>query len=138
MPSKKPKYDLSQVKQIVEKFLAGDLTKLWFSARSRSVAQVMTILRCSEKEAEEKIAHAILRLEPADFSDNNFQWGITNDIYGLENYEDHNWYLKFNILNEDGLESVNQISFHPVEDFLLVANGRVLKVTYKPENLSDD
>jgi hypothetical protein len=52
-------------------------------------------------------------------------WGTTNDIYSL-------------ISNEDGLDVLNEISFHPVEDTLVVANGRVLKVTYKPEDWSDD
>ena len=130
MPSQKRIHELSQVKKLVQEFLNGDIRRLWFSARSRSINIVMQILGCLEKEAVIKITQGVLKLEDKDFSDNNTQWGMTNDIYGLENYEGHNWYVKFNISKENDIEYVNNLSFHPVEFDLLVKDGRLLKVTY--------
>lgn len=68
-----------------------------------------------------------MKLEDNDFSHRLYQWDTTMDVYGLENYKEANWYIKFNLI-EDGDEiALENVSFHPNDKPLLLTNGRTLK-----------
>ena len=122
-----PKYDLSKIKFLVEKFLDGSKNLIIFSAPSKSTRCVIEIFLCNSDEAEHTIAKGILQLEDNDFSHRLYQWDTTMDVYGLENYKEANWYIKFNLI-EDGDEiALENISFHPNDRPLLLIDGRTLK-----------
>jgi hypothetical protein len=58
------------------------------------------------------------------------RWGDLADEYGLESYLGHNWYVKFSVEDDGGQRIVNELSFHPVEHALKLADGRMLPVSY--------
>ncbi len=125
-----PKFKLEDVKRIIEDFVKGKDDAIFFSAKTRSLNCVMEVLECDLKEAKKFILTGMLKLEEGDFACRGVQWNTTMDTYGLENYQEHNWYVKFSICDEDG-GYIEQVSFHPVEQVLRLQNGRVLHVTYK-------
>jgi hypothetical protein len=129
-----PKFELNIVKQIVQNFLAGNENSIWFSAPPRSTNYVIAIFLCTEEEARTKITQGILSLKESDFSQRVVQWEADiADVYGLENYLGHNWYVKFLITYDDDEQILEEISFHPLEKKLTLANGKILTVTYTPE-----
>jgi hypothetical protein len=82
-------------------------------------------------DAETKILDGLLKLKESDFCRSNMQWNTVVDEYGLENYFGINWYIKFTIEHESGVEILEQISFHPLEKKMRLADGRELTVTLK-------
>ena len=124
-----PRYDLDEVKRIVREYIAGDHTLVKFSAPRRSVDVVVTALKCSAHQATQKIATGLLTLSEGDFSERVWQWNDVYDAYGLENYEGHNWYIKYCVVTEEG-KYIEQVSFHPVQRELKLPDGRTLSVTY--------
>ena len=58
-------------------------------------------------------------------------WESICDEYGLEGYLGYNWYVKFTI-EESELE---QISFHPCEKDMTLANGRTLTSSINRDEL---
>ena len=126
-------YDLLIVKQLAQKFKDGDKDALWFSAPTRSTYFVAKIFACSEEEAKLIIADGILKLRDADYHKKGHQWGDATDIYGLENYGEHNWFIKFILSDDDGVNYVEEISFHPNDKPLVLIDGRILNVTYQPQ-----
>ena len=125
------KYGLTELKNLVLRYRAGEDT-LWFSAPSRSIDYVVQVVACDEQKAEEMILAGLCLLEPGDFSSRVMQWDMLCDVYGLENSEGHKWYVKFALSQDDSLPVLEQISFHPLEKDLKVADGRYLKVTFIP------
>lgn len=122
-----PKHDLAKIKSLIEKFLDGSKELIIFSAPSRSTKCVIEIFLCNQNEAEHTIAKGIMKLDDNDFSHRLYQWDTSMDVYGLENYKDANWYIKFNLI-EDGDEiALENVSFHPNDKPLLLTNGRTLK-----------
>lgn len=132
MSSQRPKFSLIEVKRIVEDFLSGDREKLWFSAPRRSLFVVARVLELDIDSAPLVVANGIMTLEEKDFSRTVLQWDTLADEYGLENFKGHNWYVKFRLETNDG-SFLEEISFHPIEKELRLANGRVLAVTYREE-----
>lgn len=124
------KYSLAVVKQLVDQYKQGNNTALWFSARSRSLDAVVKVLSCNDVDAETTILDGLLKLKDSDFCRSNMQWNTFVDEYGLENYLGINWYIKFTI-EQNGVETLEQISFHPLEKNMRLADGRQLTATLK-------
>ena len=53
------------------------------------------------------------------------------DEYGLEGYLGYNWYVKFTIEESE----LDQISFHPCEKDMTLANGRTLTSSINRDEL---
>lgn len=115
------KFDLDKVKQLVRDCMEGK-DCVWFSAPSCSVDYLIHIFECTQVEAGSIILNGLLKLETRDFSRRVSMWSRIADQYGLESYLGHNWYIKFML--EDG--ELEQISFHPCENNMLLENGRVI------------
>ena len=131
------KYALGEIKQLVEARLKGDET-IWFSARSASIDYVIKVLVVTELEAESIILNGILKLGDNDFHRRVLMVNWANEIadeYGLEGYHGHNWYIKLLVEDEANGRVVNEISFHPTEDEMRLANGRVLQVTMNEQQV---
>jgi hypothetical protein len=94
----------------------------WFSAPTCSIDYVIHIVECTQAEAELIILDGIVKLQNQDFSRRLSMWGDVADEYGLEAYLGYNWYVKFMI--ESG--ELEQISFHPCEKDMNLANGRTI------------
>lgn len=141
MAGGRAKFDLAEVKRLARDYLAGRKAldgkrAIRFTAPSRSTQVVVTLLFCTNDLANQKIATGLLRLEERDFSKSEMLWGDVYDQYGLESYEGHNWYIKFCIAVEEegGAQYVEEVSFHPLEKVMVLADGRMLEVTYEPSN----
>ena len=107
-----PKFELNTVKQIVQNFIAGNENAIWFSAPPRSTDYVIAIFLCTEEEARIKITQGILSLKESDFSQRVIQWETDiADVYGLENYLGHNWYIKFLITYDADEQVLEEISY---------------------------
>lgn len=52
------------------------------------------------------------------------------DVYGLENFRGHNWYVKFFIYEDDDDQCVASISFHPLDELMNCESGKILTTTY--------
>lgn len=120
-----PKYDLDSVKLIVQSWRDG-LNVGWFSAPSCSIDYIIYAFGTDNESAMKIVLDGLLALKPRLFSHRVVQWGDVADVYGLPNYLGHNWYVKFMIDDDGGLE---QISFHPCEKDLRLENGEQLDCT---------
>ena len=127
----KGKFDLEEVKRLITLYWKGNSSTLWFSARSRSIDSVIKVLLCNETEAEKTILDGLMKLKNTDFCRSKMQWDTIVDEYGLEDYHDLNWYIKFSICHDDGQNTLEQISFHPLEKEMRLIDERNLKVTSK-------
>lgn len=115
------KFNLDDVKRLAGDWLTGKQCG-WFSATSCSIDYLIHIYECTQVEAESIILRGILKLQNEDFNRRISMWGKVADEYGLEGYLTYNWYVKFMI--EDG--DLEQISFHPCEKDMTLANGRTI------------
>ena len=122
-----PKYDLAKVKQIAEQYLAGKRDVVLFSAPSRSLHCVVEVLLCDDEEAPNHIATGILNLEPQAFCERVLQWDTTMDVYGLEDFQNIDWYVKFCLEEIEGELHLEQVSFHPLEKPMRLADGRLIQ-----------
>ncbi len=119
-----PKYDLKQMRSLVH---AGDLGKIWFSAPSRSVYEVIRVFKETDnpknyEEAIDFILRGLLALTEEDFVKVSPQWDNEfADVYGLE-FENLPWFVKF-ILKGEELE---EISFHPPKEEMKTVSGNVI------------
>lgn len=121
------KYDLEEVKGLLR-------LKEYNILPRRSVFKVVDFFRCagcskSNEEAEQYIVDNILELDQRDFATRVLQWEIVADVYGIENLDGENWYVKFYIETDDCEKHVVGISFHPLEKNLLLADQRLLKAS---------
>lgn len=128
--SASPKFDLQKVKKIAQEFLNGRKDTVSFTAPSRSTQVVMDIILCDETDAQMIILNGVLNLREKDFAERVFQWDQVYDVYGIEKFEGHNWYVKFCLYLEDTRERIEEVSFHPVERELVLADGRKLGVKW--------
>lgn len=105
-----------------------------FTSPSRSLNEVIKHfdkyqLPCSNFEAEEFIYNGILKLDSNCFSETKLQWDNPPDlvdVYGLQ-LDNENWYVKFSIGQDENGEYLDEISFHPLEKDMKLANGKILK-----------
>ncbi len=118
------KYPLTDV------FRAIDETRYWFSAPSRSLAEVIRVFEKlgapkSEAEATHFILQGIKLLQETDFVQSVLQWNDPKciaDVYGKV-IEGQPWFIKFRI-DEDGV--LEEISFHPPNKSMTTVNGTVI------------
>lgn len=122
-----PKYDLAKVKCIAEQYLNGQRDVVLFSAPSRSLHCVIEVLLCDAEEAPNHVATGLLKLEPEAFCERVLQWDTTMDVYGLEGFMSIDWYVKFCLEEIDGELRLEEVSFHPLEKPMRLANGRVVQ-----------
>ena len=117
----KAKYPLVQVAALVNQ------NKVDFISRSRSIEQVILVFpKMDATNAEKYILDGLLTLNDSDFSSSAFMWDMVVDIYGKQ-IDGFDWYIKFSIeQDESGLDRLSEISFHPIEDDLKLANGKTL------------
>ncbi len=125
-----PNFNLDEVKLLVDEWRKGK-PRGWFSAISCSIDYVIYIFECTHAAAQSIIFDGILKLETENFSRRVLVWDSVTDEYGLESYLGFNWYIKF--LVDDGV--LEQISFHPCEKDMTLANGRTIKASIKPNEL---
>lgn len=125
-----PKFNLDEVKQLARDWSEGKYCG-WFSAPSCSVDYVIHVFACTQAEAETIILNGILRLDHKDFSRRISMWGSVADEYALEGYCRNNWYIKFMV--EDSV--LEQISFHPCEKNMTLADGRTVTASIKQSEL---
>lgn len=126
----KAKYPLGDVKELVNEYLAGNKRTVVFSAPPSSIKRVARVFLCDESEAAILIVRGILQVENESFSRAFVQWEMVVDEYGLESFMGHNWYVKLAIVEVDCGRVLDEISFHPLEKPMKVADGRVLGVTW--------
>ena len=124
----KPTFDLSEVKRLAQKYLDGDNEKIQFTAPSKSIEAVVTVLLCAPNVANKIVATGLLTINENDFHRRVWQWETLFDEYGLENFKGHNWYVKYCIV-KDGQDFIEQVSFHPLTKEMRLPDGRILKVT---------
>jgi hypothetical protein len=128
-----PKFLLSDVKALVQKAIDGDESAVWFSGRSRSIDYVIHVYQCDETYAANLVLNGLMSLQEQDFVNSVIMSSapdlVVADEYGLENYNGHNWYIKFFIESDDAEKYLTSISFHPVERTLKRCDGRNLDVT---------
>lgn len=128
MIGQKAKFDINNVKALAQGYLNGKLGNINFTAPRRSTEQVVKALICSNEVANQTIARGLLLLSDKDFHTRVFQWNEVYDVYGLENYEGHNWYVKFGVV-DDGIQYIEEVSFHPLEKEMVFIGGRKIPVT---------
>jgi hypothetical protein len=128
MEELKPKYDLEKVKNICEQCLESTDTERFinFIAPSRSLQCVVEVVGCKPSEASAICIKGILQLNSNDFSHHVLQWGDVSDVYGLQNYLNNDWYIKFTLYQEDDRFKLEEISFHRPEHDLKLVDGRIL------------
>ncbi|MBL7543790.1 MAG: hypothetical protein JNL11_08235 [Bdellovibrionaceae bacterium] len=99
-----------------------------FIAASRSVDEVIKVFPKKDRtQAEYYILSEILNLTDSDFHNRAAQWGEVLDIYG-KRIDGINWYIKFFIeKDENGQDSLSEVSFHPLVEDMVLANGTKLK-----------
>ncbi len=120
-----PKYPLEDVFKLIEQRAVD------FSAPSRSLRAVQEFLEkntpngLSCREAESFIYEGIKQLTNSCFCRRIHQWGIVADEYGLF-FMKINWYIKFAIEEDEDGKFLNEISFHPLEKNMKLANGKIL------------
>ena len=118
-----PKYDLQEIFAIID---GGDKNRVWFSAPSRSIQEVIKVYQGSIdfKDAEEAaifILKGIRSLKPENFVERILQWDAIADVYGVI-FDSRPWYVKFMV--EDGI--LNEISFHPPTKPLKTISGLII------------
>ena len=121
MNQQKPKHDLERIKKICEQYLEGiDASSISFPTQRKSLDCVVEIMGCDLPQATEVCLKGILKLQPEDFSQRFVMWDNPKDIadvYGLENYEFYDWYVKFALYEDNGEYHLEEFSFHlPVND----------------------
>lgn len=61
-----------------------------------------------------------------DFCEQKYQWDEVYDVYGLS-FGGECWYVKFLLAEDEQGEFVDQVSFHPIEKDMTLANNKVLR-----------
>lgn len=122
---KRPKYDLSRMQELVRQL------QIDFSAPSRSLWEVARYFEkqqkpCSTFEAQEFICKGLLKMTENDFCEQKYQWDEVYDVYGLS-FDGECWYVKFLLTEDEQGEFVDQVSFHPAEKDMTLANNKVLR-----------
>jgi len=123
----KAKFSLAEVFRIID---SCDLNRIWFSAPSRSVNEVIKAYAGSTtpknyEDAVKFILGGIKTLDDGAFVERVVQWGDPKciaDVYGLI-YDGKPWYVKFRI-EDDGV--LDEISFHPPEKELKTISGKII------------
>jgi len=102
--------------------------KVVFIAETRSIDEVIKVFpQKNRTQAEQYILTEILNLTSADYHNRVVHWGEVLDVYG-KRIDGINWYIKFFIeKDENGQDCLSEVSFHPLEEDMVLANGTKLK-----------
>lgn len=127
------RYDLVKVCELVQEWLDGDSDKIWFTPRRKSYGAVGFLFKQDDTCAQETIARGLLKLDPVEFYRQQYLSGrcLVADVYGLENYRGHNWYVKFFLEQEGGDHFLSLVSFHPLDEVMKSEAGKMLLITYQ-------
>lgn len=127
------KYNLKAVQQYVQEWLDGNDDRMWFTPRRKSYGAVSFVCNEDDEIAQETIAKGFLKLNSDTFFNTQYLSGrgVAVDVYGLENYRRHNWYVKFYLIDEADDQCVASISFHPLDETMTCENGNVLAITFQ-------
>lgn len=105
----------------------SDMDKIWFSAPSRSIHEVIRVFKDTDnpksfEQAVDFILEGLLSLTEEDFVKISPQWDSDfADVYGLM-FECLPWFVKF-IFNDGELE---EISFHPPSQEMKTVSGKLI------------
>lgn len=119
-----PKYDLKEIQSLVK---SSDMDKIWFSAPSRSINEVIRVYGNTDnpksyEDAVDFIFDGLLALTRDDFVKIAPQWeNEFADVYGVI-FDELPWFVKF-IFNDGELE---EISFHPPKQEMKTVSGNVI------------
>jgi len=119
-----PKYDLKEIQSLVK---SRDMDKIWFSAPSRSINEVIRVYKDAEspknyEDAVDFIFDALLVLTGNDFVTVALQWeNEFADIYGVI-FDKLPWFVKF--IFKDG--ELEEISFHPPKQEMKTVSGKII------------
>lgn len=129
------KYDLGKVRELVQEWLNDDGDKIWFTPRKKSYGAVGFVFNEDDSTAQGTIAAGLLTLKPEFFYQQQYLSGrdTVADVYGLEGFRGHNWYVKFFLHDDDDGQCVASVSFHPLDEPMKCESGRVLEMTYQGE-----
>lgn len=108
-----PKFDLEQVRQLIEKSNADD----HMFTSTRALNPVVSNLQKTQVEAQEFILEQISKLEEKNFCERMYMNKSVYDIYG-KTIENIPWYIKFSVIDDDKGQFIDSISFHPTEKAL--------------------
>jgi hypothetical protein len=122
------KYDLDVIRDLVQKWIEGDSDKIWFTPRRKSYGAVGFVLNEDESTAQETVCLGLMNLTPVHFYKQQFLTGrdAVADIYGLEGFRGHNWYVKFFVHDDDDDQCVASVSFHPLDHTMNCESGEIL------------
>ena len=97
------KYDLVKVRELVQRWVDGDGNKIWFTPRKKSYGAVGFVFNEDDSTAQETIATGLMKLEQEFFYQQQYLSGryYVADVYGLESFRGHNWYVKFFLHDDD-------------------------------------
>lgn len=131
------KYDLRKVRELVQLWLDGDSDRIWFTPRNKSYGAVGFAFNEDDSTAQETIAAGLKKLMPEFFYQQQYLSGrdTVADVYGLEGFRGHNWYVKYFLHDDDDGQCVASVSFHPLDEVMKCENGRVLENTYQGDRL---
>jgi hypothetical protein len=127
----KPKFNISDAKRYAMEYLENGADSVEFSLPKKSTQCVSSVLGISFVEAETVILEGIQRLGVQHFAHTQTIWQgrLDCDVYGLPDYWNHDWYVKFSL----DYGYLTQVSFHPIEMDLRLDSGRVLKLKPRSE-----
>lgn len=128
-------YELELMKNFVQCWLQGDTDRIFFSHKRKSFGAVSHVAKVDNETAMTLIAHGLLELESENFCKKIYLSGRSkvSDVYGLGNFKQHNWYVKFHLEEDVEGNYLDSISFHPLDEEMKLESGQVLDVTYKED-----
>ena len=127
------KYDLGTVRELVQRWVDGDSDKIWFTPRKKSYGAVGLVFHEDDSTAQETIAMGLMKLTPEFFYHQQYLTGrdFVADVYGLKNFREHNWYVKFFVHDDEDGQCLASVSFHPLDEMMVCESGKILETTYQ-------
>jgi len=114
----KPKYDLNDVRALIENTSVNDHKY----GGPRALVPVVKHVQVTYKEAKQFILNHLSKLTLDNFSHSILIRGVVYDVYG-KRINGISWYIKFSILKDDKGSFLYSISFHPCEKELKTRCG---------------
>jgi hypothetical protein len=127
------RFDLARAKSFVKAWRDGDDSCIFFSNKRKSYGAVSHVCKVDSTTGMTIVAKGLQQLQPQTFCEQTYLSGRNEvaDVYGLEAYNGHNWYIKFYLATEDGDDYLDAVSFHPLDNAMTCESGKRLGVTYR-------
>jgi hypothetical protein len=105
------KYDLLKVRELIQKWHDGDSDRIWFTPRRKSYGAVGFVFNEDDSTAQRTVAIGLMKLAPEHFYMQQYLSGreAVADVYGLEDFRGHNWYVKFFLHSDDNGQYVELV-----------------------------